>query len=82
MFLALWHLGAQQINTSLGTFPGPLQVVEQWNNLVDEHQHEMQREQAYYDRQEQRNAAALLKTLKLRLAGVILMVESLFSIKY
>ncbi len=61
VFLALWHLGAQQINTSLGTFPGPLQVVEQWNNLVDEHQHEMQREQAYYDRQEQRNAAALLK---------------------
>lgn len=61
LFLALWHLGAQQINTSLGTFPGPLQVVEQWNNLVVEHRNEMQREQAYYDRQEQRNAAILLE---------------------
>ncbi|KGK40919.1 nitrate ABC transporter permease [Nitrincola sp. A-D6] len=61
VFLVLWQLGAQQINTSLGTFPGPMQVVEQWNNLVDEHQHEMQREQAFYDRQEQRNTAMLQK---------------------
>jgi len=55
----LWQVGAQQVNTSLGTFPGPLEVVEQWSNLVAEHQQEAEREQAFYERQEARNAALL-----------------------
>lgn len=59
IFLALWHVGAQQINTSLGTFPGPVQVAEQWTNLVDEHYQEAEREAAFYQRQEERNAAIL-----------------------
>lgn len=59
LFLMLWQVGAQQVNTSLGTFPGPLEVVEQWSNLVAEHQQEAEREQAFYERQEARNAALL-----------------------
>lgn len=59
IFLSLWHVGAQQINTSLGTFPGPVEVAEQWSNLVDEHQQESQRERAFYERQEERNDAIL-----------------------
>lgn len=58
-FLAMWHFGAQQINTSLGTFPGPIEVSEQWSNLIDEHRTERQRQQDFYDRQEARNAAML-----------------------
>lgn len=58
-FLALWHVGAQQINTSLGTFPGPIEVTEQWNNLIEEHRTERQRRVDFYDRQAQRNADLL-----------------------
>lgn len=59
VFLMIWHLGAQKINTSLGTFPGPVEVYAQWNNLVDEHTAERQRRTAFYERQEQRNAERL-----------------------
>lgn len=61
LFLGLWHLGAQQVNTSLGTFPGPSQVLEQWNNLVAEHKAELQREKIFNERQLQRNEAILLE---------------------
>lgn len=59
LFLGFWHLGAQQINTSLGTFPGPTEVFMQWNNLVDEHRQEKAREADFYQRQEERNAQRL-----------------------
>lgn len=58
-FLMVWHLGAQNINTSLGTFPGPTEVAAQWSNLVDEHRTERARATAFYERQEQRNAERL-----------------------
>ncbi|MFC3853154.1 ABC transporter permease [Salinispirillum marinum] len=58
-FMVFWHIGAQHINTSLGTFPGPFQVAEQWSNLVAEHQAERQREADFYQRQDERNAAML-----------------------
>ncbi|WP_111642568.1 ABC transporter permease [Marinimicrobium alkaliphilum] len=59
VFLAIWHLGAQRIDTSLGTFPGPGEVASQWSNLVDEHRTERAREAAFYERQEVRNAEVL-----------------------
>ena len=59
VFVLLWQLLASQINTSLGTFPGPLQVAQQWSGLVDEHKAEKTREAAFYQRQQQRNAATL-----------------------
>ena len=59
LFLGFWHLGAQQINTSLGTFPGPAEVYSQWTNLVDEHHQEKAREADFYQRQQERNAQRL-----------------------
>ena len=59
IFLGLWAEGASHIETSLGTVPGPIQVWEQAVNLVDEHQRERQKEAAFYERQEQRNANKL-----------------------
>jgi nitrate/nitrite transport system permease protein len=61
VFLFLWHLGAAKVITSLGLVPGPTQVWEQVNVLVDEHYEARDREQAFYERQEQRNAAKLEK---------------------
>jgi nitrate/nitrite transport system permease protein len=59
IFLMLWHVGAAKIITSLGQVPGPTQVWEQVDVLIDEHFQERQREQAFYERQEQRNAERL-----------------------
>lgn len=61
LFLFIWEVGAKSIQTSLGAFPGPVAVYEQATNLVAEHQRERQKEQAFYERQEQRNAKKLEK---------------------
>ncbi len=61
VFLLIWDIGAKNIHTSLGTFPGPVQVYEQTIGLIDEHQAERQKEQAFYERQEKRNAKKLAK---------------------
>ena len=59
LFLFLWYNAAKMIDTSLGQFPGPVEVWEQSTNLVTEHQQERQREQAFFERQEVRNAQIL-----------------------
>ena len=59
VFLALWHGAASNITTSLGAFPGPVQVVDQAQNLWLEHQRERDKEVGFYQRQEQRNAKKL-----------------------
>lgn len=59
LFLLFWHIGSQHIHTSLGTFPGPKEVAQQWSGLVDEYRAENERERKFYKRQEQRNAAIL-----------------------
>jgi nitrate/nitrite transport system permease protein len=61
IFLGIWHVGAAKIITSLGQVPGPVQVWEQATNLVDEHYAAREKEQAFYERQEKRNAAKLEK---------------------
>lgn len=60
-FIMLWHSVAPNIKTSLGDFPQPKQVFEQWGNLVDEYQGEQERAAVFYERQEQRNAELLAK---------------------
>lgn len=60
-FLLIWTAAADSINTSLGKFPGPQQVAEQVSNLYQEHQESRQKEAAFYQRQEKRNAARLAK---------------------
>ncbi len=61
LFLFLWDASASRVQTSLGQVPGPSQVLEQAKNLVDEHRAERAKEDAFYERQEKRNAAKLEK---------------------
>ncbi len=56
VFLFLWSVAAQNIVTSLGNFPGPSDVWEQFGNLYNEHVAEREKESAFYERQEERNA--------------------------
>ena len=56
-FLMIWSALAPQVNTSLGAFPGPAQVWEQAEVLIQEHNDEREKEVAFYERQEERNAA-------------------------
>ena len=60
-FLLIWGSVAQQIETSLGQVPGPAKVWEQAMILVDEHNAEREKEAAFYERQEKRNAIKLEK---------------------
>ena len=61
LFLGLWGAMAAQVNTSLGTLPGPGQVWTQTVNLYAEHQEERAKEVAFYKRQEVRNNKKLEK---------------------
>ena len=61
MFLMLWSVLAAQVETSLGVLPGPAKVWEQTLVLVDEHKVEREKEVAFYERQEKRNAEKLAK---------------------
>lgn len=60
-FLLVWHGAAGQVVTSLGKFPGPVQVWQQSVNLYQEHVRERDRQAAFYERQENRNAERLAK---------------------
>ena len=61
IFLALWSITASNIHTSLGEFPGPNAVVKQFYALHDEHNAERLKAEAFYDRQDLRNAKKLAK---------------------
>lgn len=61
VFLMLWQFSANRIDTSLGKFPGPVQVWEQVQNLGEEHTRERDKEVSFYQRQEERNARKLVK---------------------
>jgi nitrate/nitrite transport system permease protein len=61
LFLMLWHLSAKQVQTSLGVLPGPIQTFTQFTNLIDEHFAERDKEVAFIERQEKRNADKLAK---------------------
>lgn len=55
VFLLFWSVASQNIVTSLGNFPGPVAVVEQFGNLYSEHSAEREKETAFYERQDARN---------------------------
>lgn len=61
LFLFAWQFVADRIDTSLGQFPGPSEVWEQSNALYDEHLREREKADAFYKRQEERNAKKLEK---------------------
>jgi nitrate/nitrite transport system permease protein len=54
LFLALWSAVAARIHTSLGTVPGPVQVLEQSKVLWQDHLAERKRAGEFYERQEAR----------------------------
>lgn len=56
VFLLLWSFAAKQIDTSLGKFPGPQVVFQQFGLLYQEHLAEREKATAFYQRQEERNA--------------------------
>ncbi|MEL6571188.1 MAG: ABC transporter permease [Pseudomonadota bacterium] len=55
-FLVLWGTMAPKVQTSLGAVPGPAQVWEQVGNLHADAIREGEKEVAFYERQEARNA--------------------------
>ncbi len=55
-FLLLWGWLAPQVQTSLGAIPGPAQVWEQVENLNADAKREREKEAAFYERQDARNA--------------------------
>lgn len=59
LFLALWNVLASGVHTSLGTIPGPVQVLAEAKGLVEEHYSEREKAAGFYERQEARIAAAL-----------------------
>lgn len=59
IFLMLWGQLAKNIETSLGNIPGPTQVWQEAKGLMEEHKEAREREHAFYERQEKRNAAKL-----------------------
>lgn len=59
VFLAIWGAAASKIETSLGALPGPSKVWEQTVQLYKEHQASRDKETAFYQRQEERNAERL-----------------------
>lgn len=61
VFLLLWSATADNINTSLGKFPGPVAVWEQVGNLYAEHFSERDKANEFYERQDLRNAERLAK---------------------
>ena len=61
VFMMLWAVGAKQVNTSLGQFPGPAQAYEQFVNLIDEHVSQRTKANAFYQRQDKRNTTWIEK---------------------
>ncbi len=55
-FIILWAVLAPQVQTSLGAVPGPSQVWAQTINLWEDHVREREKADAFYERQEIRNA--------------------------
>ncbi len=59
VFLVIWSVTANNINTSLGKFPGPVAVIGQFDGLYQEHNAEREKAAAFYERQQVRNDARL-----------------------
>lgn len=70
-FLGVWHVAASQVDTSLGKMPGPAAVWQQSLGLWEEHKAERVKEQAFFERQEKRNAKKLEKNpnAKIKIRG-------------
>lgn len=61
LFITAWAWLAPKVQTSLGALPGPSQVWQQTRNLWVDHLAEREKEHAFYERQQKRNAETLAK---------------------
>ena len=59
VFLMMWGGLAKSVQTSLGALPGPVAVWDAAGGLLDEHHRERAKAEAFYQRQEDRNAERL-----------------------
>ncbi len=59
IFLGLWSVGAKQVQTSLGQFPGPAAVWDQTKALWGEHEAARAKEAAFYERLDKRVEKAI-----------------------
>ncbi len=59
IFIIAWAQIAPRINTSLGAIPGPGDVWAETMNLIEDHREQRDSRAAFYERQEERNAARL-----------------------
>jgi nitrate/nitrite transport system permease protein len=59
LFLGLWAASAARVQTSLGSVPGPAQVLVQAKALLDDHLAERARQAEFYQRQAERNEKLL-----------------------
>jgi nitrate/nitrite transport system permease protein len=64
LFLAAWSVLAPKVKTSLGVLPGPVQVWQQAENLWADHLADREKKQAFYARQDKRNAELLARDPK------------------
>ena len=67
MFLGIWAWLAPKVQTSLGALPGPVQVWQQAQNLWSDHVAERDKERAFYERNQKRNADILEKDPKAKI---------------
>jgi len=68
LFLVVWSVVASGIQTSLGTLPGPSHVVAEAKGLISEHYAEREKADAFYKRQQVRNAELLAENPKAEVA--------------
>lgn len=61
LFLVFWSWGASKVHTSLGAIPGPAAVWQETKSLAADHYKEKEKEIAFYQRQDVRNAKKLEK---------------------
>jgi nitrate/nitrite transport system permease protein len=64
LFLGAWAFLAPKVHTSLGVLPGPVQVWRQVESLWADHLAERAKKQAFYLRQDKRNAEMLARDPK------------------
>jgi nitrate/nitrite transport system permease protein len=64
IFLGMWVWVAPKVRTSLGVLPGPVQVWQQAQNLWVDHLAEREKERAFYERQQKKNAELLARDPK------------------
>jgi len=58
-FLFAWQMLASQVQTSLGALPGPIATAKQVGALYQEYRSEQEKKEAFFARQEARNAQKL-----------------------